>query len=183
MPAGTARPRRSSGSACGTVRFDAVARFANRDQQSRFVSPNAFAYGSDGMHPRWDKIEHLFKACSTRYWYVPERGPRRSLSATSRLACYQNAPIQNSISVPSPGVMSLKSLPRGHTVADVLRAMDLCREHSLVPVVDFIVGLPFESDDDQRANPWPGSGRPRYGTIHAHRFIPLPCTPLAGQAR
>ena len=77
-------------------------------------------------------------------------------------------------------MQSLQKLRRGHTVADVLRAVDLCREHSLVPVVDFIVGLPFESDDDQRATLDLIREISRHGTIHAHRFIPLPGTPLAG---
>ena len=41
--------------------IDEVARYANRYGQARFVSPNAFAYGSDGIRPRWDKIEHLLR--------------------------------------------------------------------------------------------------------------------------
>ena len=40
--------------------IDAIAEYANRYEHARFVSPNAFAYGSDGLHPRWEKIERLF---------------------------------------------------------------------------------------------------------------------------
>ncbi len=59
--------------------IDEVARFANRHGQSRFVSPNAFAYGSDGRNPHWDRIEHLFlkSPAPDLLWYVPERGPPR----------------------------------------------------------------------------------------------------------
>ena len=47
-------------------------------------------------------------------------------------------------------------------------------------MVDFIVGLPFESDDDQRATLDLIREVSRHGIVHAHRFIPLPGTPLAG---
>ena len=40
--------------------IDTIAEYANRYGHARFVSPNAFAYGSDGIHPRWEKIERLF---------------------------------------------------------------------------------------------------------------------------
>ena len=34
----------------------------------------------------------------------------------------------------------LSMLRRGHTTGDVIRAVELCREYDLVPIVDFIVG-------------------------------------------
>ncbi len=87
---------------------DEVARWANRHSQVRFVSPNAFAYGSDGIHPRWDKVERLLRACTgpDLLRYIPERGPAGI--CLQRIACARHAgtaPTQNSISVPSPGAM------------------------------------------------------------------------------
>ena len=41
--------------------IDAIVASANRHGQARFVTPNAFAYGSDGIHPRFEKIECLLK--------------------------------------------------------------------------------------------------------------------------
>jgi B12-binding domain/radical SAM domain protein len=160
-----------------------VARFANRHEQSRFVSPNAFAYGSDGRHPRWDKIEHLFMQCRHQIFFGtfpsevrPEFVCNESLSLVTRYCA--NTKLHFGAQSGSNAV--LKRLHRGHTVEDVLNAVDLCREYSLVPVVDFIVGLPFESDDDQRATLDCIRQVSREGIIHVHRFIPLPGTPLAG---
>jgi len=87
--------------------IDAVARFANRHEQSRFVSPNAFAYGSDGRHPRWIKLNTCSRLAGTRSFLVRSRArSARSSSATSRsLSSRDTAPIQNSISAPSPAAM------------------------------------------------------------------------------
>ena len=41
--------------------IDTIARFSNRYEHARFVSPTAFAYGSDGIHPRWETIEALLQ--------------------------------------------------------------------------------------------------------------------------
>ncbi|MGB9175604.1 MAG: TIGR04013 family B12-binding domain/radical SAM domain-containing protein [Methanoregula sp.] len=163
--------------------IDAVARFANRHEQSRFVSPNAFAYGSDGRHPRWDKIEHLFMQCRHQIFFGtfpsevrPEFVCHKSLSLVTRYCA--NTKLHFGAQSGSDAV--LLGLHRGHTVADVFHAVDLCGEYALVPVVDFIVGLPFESDDDQRATLDCIRQIARHGIIHVHRFLPLPGTPLAG---
>lgn len=163
--------------------IDAVARFANRHEQSRFVSPNAFAYGSDGRHPRWDKIEHLFRHCRHQIFFGtfpsevrPEFVCSESLSLVMRYCA--NTKLHFGAQSGSDAVLA--KLHRGHSVADVLGAVDLCRDFSLVPVVDFIVGLPFESDEDQFATLDCIRQISRDGIIHVHRFIPLPGTPLAG---
>ena len=54
-------------------------------------------------------------------------------------------------------------------------------EHSLTPQVDLIFGLPMETAEDQQMTldlvRWiEGKG----GKVRAHRFMPLPGTPLAG---
>jgi radical SAM superfamily enzyme YgiQ (UPF0313 family) len=72
----------------------------------------------------------------------------------------------------------LERLRRGHRVEDVTRAVELCLDSGLSPVVDIIVGFPFETGEDQRATieliRWISSR----GKIHAHLFMPLPGTPL-----
>ena len=162
--------------------LDAVARFANRHEQSRFISPNAFAYGSDGTHPQWDKIEHLFRACRHQIFFgtfPSEVRPEFVCNESLALIEQYCANTKLHFGAQSGSDTVLTRLHRGHSVADVLGAVDLCREHSLVPVVDFIVGLPFESDDEQRETLDLITEVARYGTVHAHRFIPLPGTPLA----
>jgi B12-binding domain/radical SAM domain protein len=163
--------------------IEEVARFANRHEQSRFVSPNAFAYGSDGSHPRWDKIEHLFQKCRHQIFFgtfPSEVRPEFICSDSLSLVTKYCANTKLHFGAQSGSDAVLKKLHRGHTVADVLHAVDLCRAHSLTPVVDFIIGLPYESDDDQMGTLDCIREVSRHGIIHVHRFIPLPGTPLAG---
>ncbi len=74
----------------------------------------------------------------------------------------------------------LKELRRGHTVEDVYRAMELILQAGLKPIVDFIFGLPGETEEDQRSSLQLIEDLAAMGaTIHSHTFMPLPGTPLA----
>jgi len=69
---------------------------------------------------------------------------------------------------------------RGHCVEDVRRAAHACIESGFVPDVDFLLGLPGETNDDRGlsiafARELVGLG----ARIHSHSFMPLPGTPLA----
>jgi B12-binding domain/radical SAM domain protein len=163
--------------------LDAVSLFVNRHEQARFVSPNAFAYGSDGVHPRWEKVEALLKRCKNQVFFGtfpsevrPEFICRESLDLVQQYCT--NTKIHFGAQSGSDPV--LRDLRRGHTVQDILNALDLCQDAALEPVVDFIVGLPSESDEDQRATLDLIRTVTRRGKVHVHRFIPLPGTPLAG---
>jgi len=163
--------------------IDAIAEYANRYEHARFVTPNAFAYGSDGIHPRWDKIEHLFRSLSHKIYFGtfpsevrPEFVCEKSLSLVNRYCA--NTKLHFGAQSGSDTVLA--RLRRGHTVGDVIRAVELCNDFALTPVVDFIVGLPFETDEDQQATLDQIAWVARYGKVHVHRFIPLPGTPLAG---
>lgn len=163
--------------------IDAIAEFSNRYEHARFVSPNAFAYGSDGIHPRWDKIEALFKRLHNQIFFGtfpsevrPEFVCRESLELVNRYCT--NTKLHFGAQSGSDRV--LNRLHRGHTVEDVIHAVELCRESGITPVVDFIVGFPFESDEEQMATVNLIRDVARSGKVHVHRFIPLPGTPLAG---
>ena len=163
--------------------IDAIARYVNRYEHARFVSPNAFAYGSDGIHPRWEKIEALFKQLKNQIFFGtfpsevrPEFVCAESLSLVTRYCT--NTKLHFGVQSGSDPV--LDRLHRGHTADAAIRAVELCNEYSLTPVVDFIVGFPFETDDDQRATSDLIEWVARHGKVHVHRFIPLPGTPLAG---
>jgi B12-binding domain/radical SAM domain protein len=164
--------------------IEEVAKYANRHEQSRFVSPNAFAYGSDGFHPRWDKIEHLFRKCGHQIFFgtfPSEVRPEFVCDASLELVSQYCANTKLHFGAQSGSDAVLGKLHRGHTAADVIAAVDLCRDHAILPVVDFIVGLPFETDNDQRATVELIRLVARSGKVHVHRFLPLPGTPLAGQ--
>ena len=163
--------------------IDAIARYANRYEHARFVSPNAFAYGSDGIHPRWEKIEALFKRLDNQIFFGtfpsevrPEFICAESLSLVNQYCT--NTKLHFGVQSGSDPV--LLRLHRGHTLDDGISAVELCKEHSITPVVDFIVGFPFETDEDQRATLDLITWVARFGNVHVHRFMPLPGTPLAG---
>lgn len=163
--------------------IDAIAEFSNRYEHARFVSPNAFAYGSDGTHPRWEKIEALFRRLHNQIFFGtfpsevrPEFVCRESLDLINRYCT--NTKLHFGAQSGSDTV--LERLHRGHSVDEVIRAVDLCTESGITPVVDFIVGFPFETDEEQLKTVDLIREVARSGKVHVHRFIPLPGTPLGG---
>jgi radical SAM superfamily enzyme YgiQ (UPF0313 family) len=72
----------------------------------------------------------------------------------------------------------LRDILRGHTVEDTYRGIELCFDNGITPVVDFIVGFPDETEDDQNKSlemiEWICR---KGGTVHAHYLTPLPGTP------
>lgn len=164
--------------------IDEIARHAKRHSQVRFVSPNAFAYGSDGLHLRLDKVGRLLNACHGRQIFFGtfpcEVRPEAVTPAALSLITQYCTNTKLHFGAQSGSDTVLRQLHRGHTTDDVVRAVDLCREYSLTPVVDFIVGFPFETDEDQIMTLDLIREVSRYGNVHLHRFLPLPGTPLAG---
>ena len=163
--------------------IDAIAEFANRYEHSRFVTPNAFAYGSDGVHPRWDKIQRLFKKLKNTIYFgtfPSEVRPEFVCDESISLITSYCANTKLHFGAQSGSNAVLEKLRRGHTIEDVIRAVEQCTSAGITPVVDFIVGLPFETDEDQELTAESIRWISRFGKIHVHRFIPLPGTPLAG---
>lgn len=163
--------------------IDQIVLHASRYRDARFVTPNALAYGSDGRSSRLEKVRALLKRLRNNIYFGTFPSEVRpefiSKEALSLITTYcANTNLQFGAQSGSNDV--LERLKRGHTVEDVIRAVELCRDAGLLPVVDVIVGFPFETGEDQRATAdlirWISSR----GTIHAHLFMPLPGTPLAG---
>ena len=69
MPAGTARPRRSSATACGTVRSTRLPGLPTGTRSRGSSRPMRLPTDRTGIHPRWDKIEHLFRACRHQIFF------------------------------------------------------------------------------------------------------------------
>nr|WP_316969195.1 TIGR04013 family B12-binding domain/radical SAM domain-containing protein [Candidatus Methanocrinis alkalitolerans] len=151
----------------------------------RFTSPNALAYGSDGVHPRIDKVERLLKSLSELNKPIyfgtfpsevrPDFVSDEALDLVARYC--KNRYL--SIGGQSGSDRILKMIGRGHDVEAIRRACDLCLDRGIVPNLDLIVGLPGETPEDQRmtlalAREVVGGG----GRIRAHHFTPLPGTPL-----
>lgn len=161
--------------------IDRIAEFASRYKDARFITPNALAYGSDGRNPRLEKVESLLKSLKGDIYFGtfpsevrPEFVTDRALEMI-RTYCRNN---RIHFGAQSGSDRVLQALSRGHNVRDVVNAVDLCVAHGFEPVVDFIVGLPMETMNEQletlRLIEWVT----RYGRVHVHLFQPLPGTPL-----
>ncbi len=162
-----------------------ILRYARCYSDLRFTSPNALAYGSDGVHPRIDKVERLLKSLSELNKPIyfgtfpsevrPDFVSEEALDLVARYCKNRHL----SIGGQSGSDRILKMIGRGHDVETVRRACEICLDRGIVPNLDLIVGLPGETEEDQRmtldlAREVVGGG----GRIRAHHFTPLPGTPL-----
>ena len=163
--------------------IDKITEYAEFLRDIRFTSPNAFAYGSDGIHPRIDKIEALLSALPKRNIFFgtfpsevrPEFVSDRLLELVTKYCANTTL----SMGGQSGSQRILDRINRGHTVEDIITAAERCFQYGLTPVVDFIFGIPGETEDDQldtlRLIRWlTGKG----GKVHSHYFMPLPGTEL-----
>jgi len=160
-----------------------IAEYASRYRDARFVTPNALAYGSDGRTPRLEKVKALLSALHNNIWFGTFPGEVRpefiTREALDLIADYcANTSVQFGAQSGSDAVLS--RIQRGHSTDDVYRAVELCTSAGLTPVVDIIVGFPFETDDDQRDTAALVRWIAARGRLHAHSFLPLPGTPLSG---
>ncbi len=165
-------------------RTDDIERATRALPDIRFVTPNALAYGSDGIHLRLDKVEKLFRALSGRrifFGTFPSEVRPECISDAS-LDLIKTYCVNRKIhfGAQSGSNHVLQMLRRGHTAEDVMHAYDTCRAHGMTPVVDYIVGLPHESDEEQQQSVLQMKEIIRGGIVHVHHFTPLPGTPLAG---
>jgi B12-binding domain/radical SAM domain protein len=163
---------------------------ANGVRDVRFISPNAFAYGSpDGLRPAPAAIEELLLAVRDA---LPQPGriffgsfpsevrPEFVTPETIALVGRHAANRALVIGAQSGSPAQLEALGRRHTVADVRRAVGLATAAGLTPYVDFIFGLPGERDADLVPTLALVRELARAGAvIHAHPFMPLPGTPWA----
>jgi len=153
----------------------------------RFLSPNALGYGTDGIHPDIEPVRALLRELSQ----LPDKeiflgtfpGEIRpefvSEEATQLISRYcSNTKIH--IGAQSGAESTLKKIHRGHTLSDVWNAIECCTDAGFTPVVDIIVGFPDETDEELLETVTFCREVARAGYVHAHRFFPLPGTPLEG---
>lgn len=166
---------------------DSILKNAQHYDDLRFIASNAFAYGSDGIHPRFDKVEKLLSAL----YELPDKKiffgtfpsevrPEFVTEESAELVRKYCANDSLSLGAQSGSDRILKEIRRGHTVEDSISAVECCLEHEIVPAVDFIFGLPTETEEDQEKSldlvRWICK---KGGTVRAHYMTPLPGTPYA----
>ncbi|MBE0521631.1 MAG: TIGR04013 family B12-binding domain/radical SAM domain-containing protein [Candidatus Methanoperedenaceae archaeon] len=162
--------------------IEQVVKYSAFHRDIRFTSPNAFAYGSDGKVPRVDKVGSLLRAIPRdRNIFFgtfpsevrPEFISDEILDVVSKYCA--NTTI--SMGGQSGSQKILDRIRRGHTVEDIITGAEKCLDRGFTPVVDFIFGLPGETQEDQHESvkviKWlTGNG----ARIHSHHFMPLPGT-------
>lgn len=169
--------------------IEQIVRYSKRMRDMRYITPNAFAYGSPGGILKLDRLEALLKALQPlrkegrRLFYgtfPSEVRPEFIKPETLELLLKYADNRRLAIGAQSGDDEMLKAMHRLHTREDVKQAVEYMIEYDIEPVVDFIVGLPNESEESQRKSiefmKWILR---KGGKVRAHYFMPLPGTPWA----
>ena len=154
----------------------------------RFVTPDAFAYGSQDKHPNLEALERLLKAVGQIYGrehvylgsFPSEVRPDTVTNEAVELVKTYAANDNLVIGAQSGSDRVLDLMHRGHRGEDVYRAVEIVTRAGLIANVDVIFGLPGETAADatltlKMMELLTGMG----ARIHSHTFIPLAGTPLA----
>ncbi|MEM3585693.1 MAG: TIGR04013 family B12-binding domain/radical SAM domain-containing protein [Candidatus Jordarchaeaceae archaeon] len=165
-------------------------RFKNMEHiDFRFISPNSLCYGSkDGKKADPKSIEELLRTCNsfensrTFFCTFPSEGRPENFDEEIAGIISEYCSNKNvAIGAQSGSSRILKLMNRGHTIEDVYSAVDCATNNCLGVSVDFLLGFPSETREDQYET---------YETIkhllnksevrvRLHYFMPLPGTPLA----
>ncbi len=161
----------------------------NNKRDIRFVTPNAFAYGSaDGKTINYYLLEELLKNIRNlikdngRIFFGtfpsevrPEFVNEKTVSLIKKYCDNDNLVI----GAQSGSERLLKILNRGHNVFDIYKATEITIKNNLKPNLDFIFGFPHETEEDIKETIKVIKDLTKMGAkIHLHTFIPLPQTPL-----
>ena len=156
----------------------------------RYITPNAFAYGSqDGKRINLEKVEDLLSNTRNiigkkgRIYFGtfpsevrPEHVTQETLDLVLEYANNDNI----TIGAQSGSQKILDECHRGHSIEDIYNAVELTLKSDLKINVDFIFGLPEETEEDILLTVKMMKNLASKGArIHAHTFIPLPQTPFA----
>jgi B12-binding domain/radical SAM domain protein len=165
---------------------EAIAFYSNYLSDVRFISPNAFAYGSDGHHIALNRIAELLASLCGRVYFGTFPSEVRPEFVTDELLEVVKERCANTsihIGAQSGSDAVLEETNRGHSRHSVEVAVDICRSHGFCPVVDFIFGLPTEVAADQvESLDLIDSIVSQGGRARAHYFIPLPGTPYENES-
>lgn len=186
---GTRIRHRSIASICSHVDF-----IKRKDLPDiRFISPNALSYGaSTGKEPNLVALQALLSRVKQMLYpdgrlffgtFPSEVRPEHITPDTLALLRQYTDNDNITIGGQSGSQRMLEQCRRGHTCDDIYRAVELTVGAGLKASVDFIFGLPEETEADVRATLHVLDDLSAMGArIHAHTFMPLPQTPLGRKA-
>jgi B12-binding domain/radical SAM domain protein len=158
----------------------------------RYVSPTSLSYGSPNTEVNLAAVEELLAnvraelpAGGKQYFGTFPSEVRPEHVSPEALALIKKYADNTSIVIggQSGSERVLERTHRGHDVASIERAVALTVEAGMRPDVDFLFGLPEETDEDRAATIALAERITARGArVHSHAFMPLPGTPLAGAA-
>lgn len=155
----------------------------------RFIAPSIFSYGSqDGRTLDLELLDTLFSeireviGSDGRIFigtFPSEVRPEQVKEETLELIIKYGNNKNITIGAQSGSNRILELTHRGHTVSDVYNAVNIARRLGFTVNVDFIFGLPIETEHDIEETIKVMEDLINIGVrIHAHTFLPLPQTPL-----
>ena len=159
----------------------------------RFITPNAFSYGSpDGKTVNLPALRELLAGVRKvlggqgRIFFGsfpsevrPEHVTPETIALLREFADNDNLVF----GAQSGSPRMLEQCRRAHSLEDVYRAARLTVGAGLKAYIDFILGLPGEEEEDVRQSLAMMKDLAALGAqVHAHTFMPLPMTPFAHQA-
>jgi B12-binding domain/radical SAM domain protein len=162
----------------------------------RFITPSALSWGSEGGGCDLAAVEALLAAAREEVG-PPGRGSR---------VLFGTFPSELRPEHVTPGALALvrrycdnrmvlvggqsgsdrllAAMGRGHDAEAVRRAVAVALEAGFRPSVDFVFGLPGETEEDRAATRGLVEELARAGArVHAHAFDPLPGTPWRAEPR
>ncbi len=154
----------------------------------RFISPTSLSYGSPDESVNLEAVEQFLAAVREaagpegRIFYGtfpsevrPEHVTPESLAVLKRWVDNDNLIIGGQ----SGSERILQRSHRGHDVEAIVRAVRNAVQAGFLPNVDFILGLPDETEEDISATVALMERLAELGArVHGHTFMPLPGTPF-----
>lgn len=155
----------------------------------RFITPDCLSFGSSDVgKPNIIFLEHFLKelkkaakGCSVNYGSFPsEVFPTSVNEETMELLSKYSSNDNIVIGAQTGSDRMMKEIGRSHTVDDVRKAVLLILKKGFMANVDFMFGLPGETEDDEDDSISFMTELCALGAkVHGHTFMPLAGTPFA----
>ncbi|HYY53367.1 MAG TPA: TIGR04013 family B12-binding domain/radical SAM domain-containing protein [Myxococcales bacterium] len=166
-------------------------RWMKRDgiRYMRFLTPTCLSYGSSDASVNLEAVEDLLAAvreempAGSIYFgtFPSECRPEHVTAASLRVLRKYVDNRSLVIGGQSGSARLLLQTHRGHGVEEIVSAVRLAVAAGFRPDVDFLLGLPGETDSDRAESLALARRLVELGArIHSHAFMPLPGTPLRG---
>jgi len=154
----------------------------------RFITPNALSYGSpDGKTINLKALQELLTRVRKiigpqgRIFFGSFPSEIRPEFVTPETIKLLRSLVNNDnlvIGAQSGSEKMLQRMKRGHTKEEIFKAAEIAIQENFRVNIDFIFGLPGETEEDQKETLSTIETLTKMGAIiHAHYFTPLPGTP------